>query len=247
MRRFFYPLIFLIALAGIILGGSLEATFFSPVEHDWNAQACAQGDKVACEKAHDKCEERAFWERTYCEPVAAFTLFLTIFTGILAVSTIGLWFATQSILRDAGVTSRKELRAYVGVESVTITDAHSAGIKIIIMFRNYGQTPAYDPYANIECDLFSEALNKGFVVGTKPDKSYPINPTSAYGQQLFLTKLIPDQITALRRGESELCVWGKMTYVDCFGDKREAGLRVVMTGPINANTIIVLDDGNEAT
>lgn len=245
MRWYQMPiLIFVLAFA---LGGSFALTYFKPFDNSGtvrSAQKCYDAEYTQDSKFDDR---ETFWEKSRCDPTAYFTLWLAGFTLVLAVSTIGLWIATQSILREAADTSQKELRAYVGVESVTITDPLGAGIKIQIVFRNYGNTPASNVYANTECDLFSEAKRKAFVVETKPDKSYPINPTSAFNQQSFLTKLTHDQITALRRGEGELCIWGNMSYVDCFGGKRETGIRAVMSGPISAHTIMVLQDGNEAT
>jgi hypothetical protein len=40
-----------------------------------------------------------FWEKTRCDPVAYFTIWLVAFTGILAVSTIVLWWSTRGLLR----------------------------------------------------------------------------------------------------------------------------------------------------
>src|SRR5215470_15920908 len=39
--------------------------------------------------------DESFWEKTSNDPVAYFTLWLVGFTGVLAVSTIGLWIVTR--------------------------------------------------------------------------------------------------------------------------------------------------------
>jgi hypothetical protein len=48
--------------------------------------------------------------------IANYNLVLDFFTGVLAGSTIGLWIATQLILRHNRETAESQLRAYVAVE-----------------------------------------------------------------------------------------------------------------------------------
>src|SRR5437660_77773 len=45
--------------------------------------------------------------------IADYTLALALFTGALALSTIGLWVATDLILRHSRETAERQLRAYV--------------------------------------------------------------------------------------------------------------------------------------
>jgi hypothetical protein len=45
--------------------------------------------------------EKTFWERTTDDPIAVFNLLLVLFTGVLAVSTIGLGIATYKLWRTS--------------------------------------------------------------------------------------------------------------------------------------------------
>jgi len=45
--------------------------------------------------------EKTFWERTTDDPIAVFNLLLVVFTGVLAVSTIGLGIATYKLWRTS--------------------------------------------------------------------------------------------------------------------------------------------------
>jgi hypothetical protein len=42
----------------------------------------------------EESRNHGFWEKAGCDPTAYFTLWLVAFTGVLAVSTIGLWIVT---------------------------------------------------------------------------------------------------------------------------------------------------------
>jgi hypothetical protein len=48
-------------------------------------------------------EKLGFWQKTRCDPVAYFTLWLMAFTGVLGIATIGLLFATN---RTAQISER---------------------------------------------------------------------------------------------------------------------------------------------
>src|SRR4051812_12484650 len=60
-----------------------------------------------------------FWEWTSHDPVAFYTSAVALFTAILALSTIGLWIATNRTLRHSRETAERELRAYVVVDAIS--------------------------------------------------------------------------------------------------------------------------------
>lgn len=108
-------------------------------------------------------ENYDFWEKSRCDPVAYFTLWLVGFTGVLAVSTIGLWIVTwqsgKRQSRDMEVAVREtrrigeaQVRAYVDIGSADIFLINFAGALyrgrpeaqpiIKIVATNTGQSPA---------------------------------------------------------------------------------------------------------
>ena len=129
----------------------------------------------------------AFWDKAADDPVAYFTLWLVGFTGVLALSTIGLWLVTwrsgarQSketrdaiqTARDANEISRSaiiaEQRAWVSVGDLKITNdilfrAHGADIFVSVMIKNIGKTPALSVHTAMEMifdyDKESDAVKK---------------------------------------------------------------------------------------
>jgi hypothetical protein len=57
------------------------------------------------ELKHEKCEERSFWARTVCDPVAGFTAALALFSGLLTVVS----FVQIRFLVRADVNARRAL------------------------------------------------------------------------------------------------------------------------------------------
>ena len=68
----------------------------------------------------DEGKNHGFWEKASCDPTAYFTLWLVAFTGVLAVSTIGLWIVTWR----AGNRQSHEMQASIAVANAA---AHAAG------------------------------------------------------------------------------------------------------------------------
>jgi hypothetical protein len=99
-----------------IVFGFLIATVFWIGILGWQAAyAPTEVEKQKCyeaaETAGHKSEEcKTLWERTTSDPVAFFTLWLVIFTGVLAVSTIGLWFVTWIASTCAIIPDRRNIR-----------------------------------------------------------------------------------------------------------------------------------------
>jgi hypothetical protein len=115
-----------------------------------------------------------FWEKTADDPVAYFTLWLGGFTGVLALSTIGLWLVTwrsgvrqSKEMRDAIQTAQAaneishsaiiaEQRAWVSVGDLKVNDemllfrTHGADISVSVTIKNIGKTPALSVHTSME-------------------------------------------------------------------------------------------------
>ena len=77
--------------------------------------------------------------------IAIFTAVLAIFTARLWRSTQKLWTVTNRTLQQAEQTSRKELRAYVSVEPLGITEYADHNLLVgRFKVRNIGKIPARD-------------------------------------------------------------------------------------------------------
>lgn len=129
-------------------------------------------------------ENHGFWEKARCDPVAYFTLWLVGFTGVLAVSTIGLWIVTWR----SGVRQSRDMKASVAVgetanrlnREISVASRRAwvtiDGVKLIhptqfaedhIIFRvqvttkNLGETPATSIWLACE-SYFAENNSEDF-------------------------------------------------------------------------------------
>lgn len=138
-------------------------------------------------------------------------------TLLLALFTYRLWGATGQLVRDSNISSKRELRAYLGViggRVVRLPKDTKALAEIDI--PNRGQTPAHRVERYISAEV-SEISRSQFPPPEHEPGSWPIAP----GATWKLTKEI-----ALKPGEYEelakddptitIFVWGKVTYFDIF-------------------------------
>jgi hypothetical protein len=85
---------------------------------------------------------------------------VTLFTAVLAVSTIALWLSTRRLAKDARISGERQLRAYIlgngGVIQLTDKNGLTMGTSILsvpqndvfarvrVVIKNFGLTPAYN-------------------------------------------------------------------------------------------------------
>ena len=85
---------------------------------------------------HEESEKQLIDRR-----IADYTLGLAFFTGVLALSTIGLWVVTDLTLRHSRDTAERELRAYISHEP-NGARMHPVTGDLCYFEYNFGQTPA---------------------------------------------------------------------------------------------------------
>lgn len=150
-------------------------------------------------------------------------------------------------------TANRQLRAYVGVEKLSISpDKEKPGQnKIDTTIINTGQTPAYDvkhwqrfkvipfPPSELTFPLEKpEHLSKGMIgPGHKTYKHEKILADTNYYQ------------SGIMDGTMVMYVWGKIEYRDAFNVIQHTRYRFMRGGniPIHGDAFAYCDDGNEAT
>lgn len=89
-------------------------------------------DQTSNRCSSEEGKNYGFWEKADCDPTAYFTLWLVGFTGVLAGSTVGLWFATFLLYRagekQLGLLKRS---ADISERALTELEAPFTAIKII--------------------------------------------------------------------------------------------------------------------
>src|ERR1700730_12646288 len=131
------------ALMGFGLGGSFVwgVLYVPPQQHAANNQQ-AEGASAQKEYKH------GFWEKASDDPVAYFTLWLVGFTGVLAVSTIGLWIVTWR----ASASQARDMKASIAAseKSADIArDAMVAGERAFVFPMGIAPFWELDPTTNL--------------------------------------------------------------------------------------------------
>jgi|SRR5690242_1190934 len=150
--------------------------------------------------------------------IAAFAATMTIFTFRLWRSTEKLWTVTNRALQHAEQTSRKELRAYVSVEPLGITDY--AGHNCLVgrfQVRNMGKLPARDVSVYSTIGLDADGMKRDFPIGVARISPTVLPPGATMEFLSYEAYPIPaDQLDGAEplKLAGYLYVWGEVLYTD---------------------------------
>src|ERR1700730_1136687 len=115
--------LFVAAAIGFVISGAIDAVAH-PAPQAQHAEQSGAGTNEQAK--HDKITKpfgetlAAILDKTWDDPVAFFTFVLAIFTGVLGVSTIGLWIVTAKGIRNQARETQILERAYLTVEPAGI-------------------------------------------------------------------------------------------------------------------------------
>jgi|SRR5689334_13171675 len=163
------------------------------------------------------------WNSATHDNIIAFgTMMIALFTWTLWRSTQRLWYVTND-------TARRELRAYLSVESGQTfrqSQRHHTRFEFRPNVVNNGRTPASKVRILSKIELRSGALPLGFdfslsAAGVPPGSMATIGP----GKDRFHTVIFPRTLTwsELRhhaKGNIWFHLWGQVTYEDIFRIER---------------------------
>ncbi|MGX7874000.1 hypothetical protein ACVDG5_015690 [Mesorhizobium sp. ORM6] len=194
-------------------------------------------------EAHDK-----FW-------VAFGTIIIACFTAILGFSTIFLWRATRDLVNDAKHNSERQLRAYIFPHELNVTDVELGKRPAANMVaKNTGLTPATEviAWAGVWVGNFPLAAE---LVRVTPEfmrtaSRRSVGPGASFTIiHAWNEALTAQHIQMLQNGTAAIFIWGEITYVDVFGQKRTTGFRSYYGGdtglrPGGATT--TSQEGNES-
>ena len=159
------------------------------------------------------------------DQIADYTLLLAIFTGILAISTIGLWIATRKITRDSADGRQRIERAFIKVSHAKkFEEIGSDSVRFSFEVKNFGRTPA-----RIR-DVIIEMHTGGEPTPIPPKISDQLREKVAgflvSGDYFFHTaiyKMNPTEIEAMRQGKLTAWLFGVVDYDDVFGQRHQVG------------------------
>lgn len=148
---------------------------------------------------------------------------------LLFLATVGLWYATARLVRDAKQTAERQLRAYVVVVSEDFITQDSANSRFVGVFRirNTGQTPAYKlrvnsrtcalvhpPESNFKFVLNDDPLSQSVVMlGPREDTGHRSSADLPLTADVIRLVTNPDSA-------ARLYTYGVVRYEDSFGKER---------------------------
>jgi hypothetical protein len=184
---------------------------------------------------------------------------LVAVTFLIFIATCFLWWATRRLVREAQETSRRQLRAYIGYHGThpcpNMDKTKLAHIQMV--FKNFGQTPAYDVEFFLNCPaVFKNEAEGKWSKGQSSYAKSVVNPGQFIpynrGYQVpevaariaDLTTADPDEPHSAR---AFVYLWGEVHYVDAFGGKRWTRFRWHVGGMnIKDGEWSICRGGNEA-
>lgn len=207
------------------------------------------------ERDRQQEEEKIEIERSlakYAGWTAVITGVLVLVTGVLAFVTYKLWTATNKLVIGADNTARHELRAYMGVERVTIQDTHRGGFPGFGKFtiRNFGKTMAKDAQIWIVGSLITVKEMTDFPLGERKSKQV-IMPNESIGFHEPIEFETGD-LELFNRGIGYVYLWGRIEYTDVFGEPHWTTFRFVSykkwtTVDMTGWNVKTCEEGNDAT
>lgn len=176
------------------------------------------------------------------------------FTGFGAFLIWRTLLATQDTVIETRRIGERQVRAYVHLVRVELEhadDEYAPAVNVI--YKNFGQSPARHVINNLNLSFnllgppsFKEKVPKEIERGTD------LGP----GQETTTTTHISfNSITGLREGLAKravtLFVFGRITYLDAFGEHRETRYRLQLhvnpEGVKDTDSFLLCKEGNEST
>jgi hypothetical protein len=167
-----------------------------------------------------------FVERYEKAIVAISTIFIALFTVVLAIATYFLWHATRDLVQGAALTSERQLRAYVSVTNAAVINfGKPESLQADILYKNTGQTPAYKltVWATIAVAKYplgefpAPAMTLG-ITSLGPSAEYHVRPRTKRA-------LTPEEQSAVVDGTKAIYIYGEIGYLDAFDVKRVTRFR----------------------
>lgn len=205
--------------------------------HPYEADLCQQWRQAqAAEKSAEAAERTAAATQRVARHARLQTLLTTaaaILLSLIGLALLGLAYVVWKAACAFEEARRQELRAYVDVEKLEFVEAPEADglVKIKLVFKNSGQTPAFDQRSATEVSVHETADGEDIPVMPLPARAANSgtprlgrDATSASIVECQATKNIADRVT---KGEAVILVWGWTEYADIFDQERKTAFQYV--------------------
>jgi hypothetical protein len=197
------------------------------------------GEKSECVEPKDWKEWGSFSRCRGLEWIDAERV-IAIFTVILGFATWALWRSTDKLVTGAEDTAKRQLRAYVFPSDCSLLEGslltppqpHRANEPAIAMaFRNSGNTPAKNAISWAAMAVI-DINNEHSLIVPKLEVQFSITlaPNGIFTKTLWFGRaLTSSEIEDVQAGIKGIYLYGRVEYLDCFGEQRFSNFRVRYT------------------
>jgi hypothetical protein len=173
---------------------------------------------------------------------------LKVSDTLLVLVTFLLFAATYDLVKSAERTAKRQLRAYLGIENITITQV-AVGKKpqAIVEVQNFGQTPAYD----VRCWTEAGALSPSAKL--KRRMLEPGRRVIDPGGRMLIRSTLDHELTqaeldSIADDTLAILFWGCIRYRDAFRYRRKTEFRAEHGKKVlGTSRLIYSRKGNTAT
>ncbi len=203
-------------------------------------------------KQADASGSKPIWRKLIAWPegVTALAVICTLLVvAWQSVETRAAAIATEESVKSGKYSAKKQLRAYVCVNSAFLKFPNPALPRATVVVKNCGQTPAYEVKGWCGCvwDMYPstkimEPSDETFsspvsVLGPDIPVSWGTTPSGPLPQEL---------LPVAGSIKCTLYVTGEITYQDAFGDRHYTRYRLLYGGPNHRSQVITESDGTES-
>jgi hypothetical protein len=180
------------------------------------------------------------------------------FTIVLAISTIGLWLATNKLwdaarnqFTHSEETAKRQLRAYINMTNCHLEylTSFSQRLEAYVVFTNSGQTPAYSVRnsGNFAISRTGEEVFNN--LPAQRESSSTVGRDGSVNKKLIAPRLLTQaDYSGLGNGSLTLWVYGRLTYKDAFGGDHFTNYRMLIGGDVGISPsggMAMAEQGNE--
>jgi hypothetical protein len=145
---------------------------------------------------------------------------LILLAGAFIASCVTLFVTWQ--------TARRQLRAYVNVSELSVTEiTHPVTVK----FKNVGQTPANKCNAQVRLWAFPKGTENFTLPTLAMESQLTLGSGMEQGIGAQWPQLDDAQMTAVQRGEITVWLFGRIRYDDIYGHHHTTNFRFQLATP----------------
>lgn len=163
----------------------------------------SQGQAKRGEERETKSDEHERLDLIAQQKAASAAYFAAVASG---VGTVLIFFA----LIQTSLANMRQMRAYVGVDKIRVTDNEDGGREFCIVVKNFGQTPAYRFDGHCELKVGERSTRTDY----PPDEIMPLHNVN---MAFTITK---EAMTSVFDGTHKLSLVGGGSYKDLAGRTR---------------------------